>query len=90
MTSKKKRKKLKEQYTIKEPNKMFLVDSKPVIDYLKKHPNKLIPSHEIMSNIHLENDSQSSVSRTVKAINCYTNHHIETKSGKNGGYIYHA
>ena len=92
MSSKKKRKKLKEQYTIKEPNKMFLVDSEPVIDYFKKHPNKLISSYEIMNNTHLENDSQSSVSRTIKAINYYTNFKIESKIGgyNGGGYIYYA
>lgn len=88
MTSKKKRKKLKEQYIIKEPNKMFLIDSEPVIEYFKKHPNKVISSNEIMNNTHLENNSQSSVSCTIKAINYYTNYHIESKQF--GGYIYHA
>lgn len=90
MTSKKKRKKLKEQYTIKEPNKMYLIDSETVLNYFKNNPNRYITSYEIMNNTHLENDSQSSVSRTIQAINYYTNYIIESKAVKHGGYIYHA
>ena len=90
MSSKKKRKKLKEQYTIKEPNKMYLIDSETVLNYFKNNPNRYITSYEIMNNTHLENDSQSSVSRTIKAINYYTNFNIESKIGGNGGYIYYA
>lgn len=92
MSSKKKRKKLKEQYIIKEPNKMFLIDSKPIIEYFKNHPNKLISSYEIIDNTNLYNNSHSSVCNTIKAINYYTNFHITSKIGgyNGGGYIYYA
>ena len=90
MSSKKKRKKLKEQYTIKEPNKMYLIDSETVLNYFKNNPNRYITSYEIMNNTHLENDSNSSVSRTIQAINYYTDYTIESKACRNGGYIYYA
>lgn len=90
MSSKKKRKKLKEQHTIKEPSKMYLVDSETVLNYFKTNPNRYITSNEIMNNIHLVNNTQSSVSRTIKAINYYTNYNINTKPARNGGYIYYA
>ena len=90
MSSKKKRKKLKEQYTIKEPNKMYLIDSETVLNYFKNNPNRYITSYELMNNTHLENDSNSSVSRTIQAINYYTNYTIASKPTRNGGYIYYA
>ncbi|MGN0967463.1 MAG: hypothetical protein ACI4OP_07820 [Candidatus Coprovivens sp.] len=92
MTSKKKRKKLKEQYNNKSkiPNKLFLRDRELVLNFLKNHPNEFITAQEIINNNNLEFDNTSGVSRTIKAINYYTNFNIQTKKGKNGGYIYYA
>lgn len=91
MASKKKRKKLKEQYNKKnkEPNKLFLRDRETVLNYFKNNPNRYIKNQEIMDNNNLSFSSQSSVSRTIKAINYYTDVNIYTKKGKNGGYIYY-
>ncbi len=90
MSSKKHRKKLKEQYNNKKPIKMYLVDRERVLDYLKKRPYELVKGQEILDNTNLYNNSIGSLSRTVKAINYYTNEHIETIKGKGGGYIYYA
>ena len=90
MSSKKYRKKLKEQYTIKKPSKMYLVDRESVLNYLKKRPYELVKGQEILDNTDLYNNSISSLSRTIKAINYYTNEHIESFRGKSGGYIYYA
>ena len=90
MTSKKKRKKLKEQYIIKEPNEHFKKDGEKILNYLKNHPNELIKGKEIIKNNNLYYDTISGVSRTIKSINYYTNNNIITKSGYNGGYIYYA
>lgn len=90
MSSKKYRKKLKEQYTIKKPSKMYLVDRERVLHYLKKRPYELVKGQEILDNTDLYNSSIGSLSRTIKAINYYTNEHIESFKGYNGGYIYYA
>ena len=90
MSSKKKRKKLKEQYTIKEPNEHFRKDGEVVLNYFKNNPNRYITSYEIINNINLYFNTTSGVSRTIKAIDNYTNYNITTKPARNGGYIYHA
>ena len=90
MSSKKKRKKLKEQYTIKEPNEYFRKDGEVVLNYFKNNPNRYITSYEIINNINLYFNTTSGVSRTIKAIDNYTNYNITTKPARNGGYIYHA
>ena len=90
MSSKKYRKKLKEQYTIKKPSKMYLVDRERVLGYLKKRPYELVKGQEILDNTDLYNNSIASLSRTIKAINYYTHEHIESFKGKGGGYIYYA
>ena len=91
MASKKKRKKLKEQYNNKnkESNKLFLRDRETVLNYFKNNPNRLITSKEIMENNNILFSSQSSVSSTIKAINDHTDINIQSKKGKNGGYIYY-
>lgn len=90
MTSKKHRKKLKQQYTKKIPNKMYLTDREQVLNYFKSRPFQLIKGEEIISNNNLEFDSTGGVSRTIKAIKYYNNVNIESFRGKNGGYIYYA
>lgn len=95
MSSKKKRKKIKEQYNHKKsPSKLYNKDSykdrELILNYLKKHPNKFIKGPEIIANNQLYFDTIGGVSRTVNIINNYTNYHIETKKGRNGGYIYYA
>lgn len=91
MSSKKQRKKLKQKYTKKIPNKMYLIDKEQVLDYLKSNPNRKISSYEIMANTNLFNDSQSSVSRTIQAINYYTDYNVQSIIGgvNGGGYIYY-
>ena len=90
MSSKKYRKKLKEQHTIKVPSEMYSVDRERVLNYLKKRPYEMVKGQEILDNTDLYNSSISSLSRTIKAINYYTNEHIESFKGYNGGYIYYA
>lgn len=89
MSSKKLRKTLKEQYTKKTPNKMYLVDREKVLNYLKSKPYEIVKGEEILENTNLYNSSQSSLSQTIKAINYYTDEHIETFRGYNGGYMYY-
>ena len=90
MSSKKYRKKLKEQHSIKEPSKMYLVDRERVLNYIKKRPYEMVKGKEILDNTDLYNTSIGSLSQTIKAINYYTNEHIESFKGKDGGYIYYA
>ena len=95
MTSKKKRKKLKEQYNPKKtPSKLFNKDSykdrELILNYLRNHPNEFIKGPEIINNNNLYFNTTGGVSRTVNIINNTTNYHIETKKGRNGGYIYYA
>ena len=90
MSSKKKRKKLKEQYTIKEPNEHFKKDGEKILNYLINHPNEYIKGKEIIKNNNLYYDTTSGVSFTVKSINDYTDYNIKTKPSSNGGYIYYA
>ena len=90
MSSKKKRKKLKEQYIVKEPNEHFKKDGEKILNYLRTHPNKFIKAKEIIQNNNLYYDTTSGVSFTVKSINDYTDYNIKTKPSSNGGYIYYA
>lgn len=85
MSSKKYRKKLKAHKTDKKPIKMFLIDSDQVIGYLKRKPYEIVKRQEILDNTNLHYKSLSSVSQTIKAINYYTEVHIITIKGKNGG-----
>lgn len=90
MTSKKYRKKLKEQYDRKQPrmpSKVFLQDREEILNYLKTKQYELVSSTEIIANTNLNFPSQGSVSNTIKAINYYTDEYIEAKRGK--GYIYY-
>lgn len=89
MSSKKHRKKLKELKNSKKPIKMFLIDSDQVIGYLKRRPYEIVKRQEILENTNLHYKSLSSVSQTIKAINYYTDEHIITIKGKNGGYMYY-
>lgn len=70
---------------------MHLIDKEQVLDYLKSNPNRKISSYEIMTNTNLFNNSQSSVSRTIQAINYYTDYYIQPIIGgvNGGGYIYY-
>ena len=90
MSSKKQRKKLKDNYTNKKPIKMYLIDRKQVIDYLKTRPYELVKGQEILDNTNLYNSSIGSLCQTIKAINYYTDEHIQSFRGKNGGYMYYA
>lgn len=96
MSSKKKRKKLKEQYNPKNKigynffYKDYFHDRDLILEYFKNNPNIKITCQELINNINLEFDTSSSVSKTIKAINNYTNYHIESKTGYGGGYIYYA
>ena len=92
MSSKKHRKKLKELKTEKKPSKMFLSDREQVLNYLKTKPYEIVKGQEILDNTNLTYNSIGSLSRTVKAINYYTNECIQTFKGgrgKNGGYMYY-
>lgn len=95
MSSKKQRKKLKEQYN---KNKKTLTltfhnqqqvkkDIDQVLSFLKTKPNNIVTRKEIINNTTLYDDSKSSVSRMIQAINYYTDSYIETVKGR--GYIYH-
>ena len=89
MSSKKHRKKLKAITNEKKPLKMYLIDSEQVISYLKKRPYEIVKRQEILDDTNLHNKSLSAVSQIIKAINHYTNEHIITIKGKNGGYMYY-
>lgn len=89
MSSKKYRKKLKEQKNEKKPSKMFLKDREQLINYLKKRPYEIVKGQEILDNTNLSYNSIGSLSRTVKAINYYSDDYIQTFKGKNGGYMYY-
>ena len=89
MSSKKYRKKLKEQKNEKKPSKMFLKDSEQVINYLKTKPYEIVKGKEILDNTDLIYNSSGSLTQTIKSINYYTNNHIQTFKGKNGGYMYY-
>ena len=92
MSSKKHRKKLKELKTEKKPSKMFLSDREQVLNYLKTKPYEIVKGQEILDNTNLTYNSIGSLSRTVKAINYYTNECIQTFKGgrgRNGGYMYY-
>lgn len=90
MASKKHRKKLKDKYANKKPIKMYLIDRERVLQYLKTRPYEMIKGQEIIDNTNLYNSSIGSLSQTIKAINYYTDEHIESFKGKNGGYMYYA
>lgn len=89
MSSKKQRKKLKDNHTNKKPIKMYLIDRKQVIDYLKTRPYELVKSQEILDNTNLYNSSIGSLCQTIKAINYYTDEYIQSFRGKNGGFMYY-
>ena len=89
MSSKKYRKKLKEQKNEKKPSKMFLKDSEQVINYLKTRPYEIVKGQEILDNTDLIYNSSGSLTQTIKSINYYTNNYIQTFKGKNGGFMYH-
>lgn len=89
ISSKKHRKKLKELKTEKKPSKMFLTDREQVLNYLKTKPYEIVKRQEILDNVNLTFNSIGSLSRTVKAINYYTDECIQTFKGRNGGYMYY-
>lgn len=95
MSSKKQRKKLKQQYFNKKEQYIFhdynqvINDRELIMEYFKANPNIIIKSKDIMANINLYDNSQSSISRTIKMINNYSNVFINTIRGSNGGYVYY-
>ena len=89
MSSKKHRKKLKTLKTDKKPSKVFLDDRENLLNYLKTRPNEIVSGQEILDNANLNFSSSGSISRTVKAINYYTDVYIEAIKGRNGGYMYY-
>lgn len=92
MSSKKYRKKLKEKYERKqhkEPNKIYLKDMVPILNYLKTRPYECVSSKEITENTILDYCNNETVWKAIKAINYYTDEYIETKKGRGGGYMYY-
>lgn len=94
MSSKKQRKKLKQQYDKKDKSIMFnrkerLSDRNEIINYFKHNLNRIITANELISHIKLNDDTRSSVSKNIKAINYYTDTNIKTVRGRFGGYIYY-
>lgn len=96
MTSKKKRKKLKQQYTttpIHQPkfhnlNKLK-EDQQNILSYLKKKPNTVINRTELIKNLNLNYYNRNEITQTIKHIKQNYNVKITSKQGYNGGYIYH-
>ena len=89
MSSKKHREKLKSLKTEKKPSKMFLDDRETLLNYLKTRPYEIVSGQEILDNANLNFNSSGSLSRTVRAINYYTDEYIQAIKGKNGGYMYY-
>ena len=96
MTSKKYRKKLKEQYNSKNVKQYSLFykdnakDRDIIVDYFKNNPNRIITAKELVINNNLKFDTSSSICHSIKYINNNNNLNIQSKKGRYGGYIYYA
>lgn len=96
MSSKKHRKKLKQQYyNVKNYNLSRDTENKLVHDmdtvyhYLKEKSNTYVNSDDIIKNCDLYFTNRTQISTIINhVIKCY-NVVIVTKSGRNGGYMYY-
>lgn len=89
MSSKKKRKTLKAQYSVKnlaKPN-IFKQNSNQVLTYLKNNPNRYVSGKELINN--LTNYQGGALSPIIKGLIFYDNEPILTKQGRGGGYMYY-
>ena len=94
MSSKKKRKHLKETYQkqnkVKNLPSNFLYKeySQPVLNYLKDNKYKYVTGKEICNNTNYTG-GLSNISSIIKGLIYYDNEPILTKKGPTGGYMYY-
>lgn len=95
MSSKKHRKKLKEQYNPRNKKKYYTPylltdeakhDRESILTYLKSNPNRTVSSTELMRNAYLLACSRSTISRNISYIKEYEDSHVITVSCR--GYMY--
>ena len=96
MSSKKHRKKLKQQYnnpkTYKSSNdyeKKRLHDMGTIYNYLKQNQNTYVKISELMKNCDLYFCDKNAICALVKKIIQYYNAPIISKATRNGGYMYY-
>lgn len=96
MSSKKYRRKLKEQYNHKQHNSYLFhdynklqEDRELILNYLKENPNTVIKRRELINNLPLNYDGLNEITSAIKHIIKEYNASIFTKSGYNGGYMYY-
>lgn len=93
MSSKKYRKKLKDQYNPKKKNNWYETDKNAerdreiILNFLKVNANHYVTSYDIMENNILYFNSQSSVSSNIKYIRENMNVNIISISGKGYQYV---
>ena len=97
MSSKKYRKKLKEQYNHKQHNSYLFhdynklqEDRELIYNYLKQNPNTLITRSQLIKNLPLNYNELNAITSNVKYITQHYKVSIISKKGRNGGYIYYA
>ena len=97
MSSKKKRKKLKEKYNPSKYNKYqfheynkLQEDRELIYNYLKENPNTTITRSQLIENLPLNYNELNAITSNVKHIAQHYKVFIVSKKGYNGGYIYYA
>ena len=96
MSSKKHRKKLREQYNNPRDYKpvyhdvyKLKQDREAIINYLKERQNTYVTSDELVKNCNLNYGTKTEIHHSINYIRKYDNIAISTKRGRNGGYMYH-
>lgn len=94
MSSKKKRKHLKETYQKQNKvknlpgNFLYKEYSQPVLNYLKDNKYKYVTGKEICTNTNYTG-GLSNISSIIKGLIYYDNEPILTKKGRGAGYMYY-
>lgn len=94
MSSKKKRKHLKETYQKQNKVKNLPSDylykeySQPILNYLKDNKYKYVTGKEIYTNTNYSG-GLNNISSAIKGLIYYDNEPILTKKGPKGGYMYY-
>lgn len=93
MSSKKHRKKLKEQYNPKKKKKSSYFqtneskeDRENILAYLKDNSNRIVTSMELMRYAYIQANSSSSISRNINYIKEFEDTHVTSIPHK--GYMY--